>query len=236
MQLLLPLVNGAMKFNTPPRWPQPPADWTPPPGWSPDPSWPPAPEDWQFWIEDDPATASPAAAPRNTKKRTSLPTRLRKAWSYAASSDSRHWIFGGTGLAAGLLLGVVVGAVASSPTTPSAAGSSTAVDSSTADVDFGSTDIETAVEDCGLTDVAGISVGDEGHSVTIQTTGDENSYGAVVFEMVCVLQGLEASDSVISRMDNTRALDGRQTGTWGDFEASWGYHPDDGLNLVIEEM
>ncbi|WP_188536972.1 hypothetical protein [Kocuria dechangensis] len=110
------------------------------------------------------------------------------------------------------------------------------MDSSTADVDFGSTDIETAVEDCGLTDVAGISVGDEGHSVTIQTTGDENSYGAVVFEMVCVLQGLEASDSVISRMDNTRALDGRQTGTWGDFEASWGYHPDDGLNLVIEEM
>jgi hypothetical protein len=54
--------------------------------------------------------------------------------------------------------------------------------------------------------------------------------------MVCVLQGLEASDSVIARMDNTRALDGRQTGTWGDFEASWGYHPDDGLNLVIEEM
>ena len=33
-----------------------------------------------------------------------------------------------------------------------------------------------------------------------------------------------------------RALDGRQTGTWDDFEASWGYHPDDGINLVIEEV
>lgn len=224
-----------MKFNTPPSWPQPPSGWTPPPNWFPDPAWGPAPDDWQFWVED----AQPAASPTATKvkkKTASFLMRLRKLWSSAVSSDSRHWIFGGTGLIAGLLLGVMVGAGASSPATPAASGSDIAADAGSADVGFGSTAIESAVEDCGLTDAAGISIGDEGHSVTIQTTGEDNTYGADIYETVCVLQGLDASDSVIARMDSTRALDGRQMGTWDDFEASWGYHPDDGLNLVIEEV
>lgn len=224
--------NGAMRFNAPPNWPQPPTGWTPPPNWFPDPAWGPAPEGWQFWIEDgrSNAASNPTSKRKAEKKRRFSPARLQNVWSYAASSDNRHWIFGGTGLAAGLLLGVVVGAGASSsPATPSAA------DSSRAEVGLGSTAIETAVEDCGLMDAAGISVGDEGHSVAMQTTGEENTDGADIFEVACVLQGLDASDSVIARMDSTRALDGRQTGTWGDFEASWGYHPDDGLDLVVEE-
>ncbi|MFI7482005.1 hypothetical protein ACH9EU_06260 [Kocuria sp. M1R5S2] len=79
-------------------------------------------------------------------------------------------------------------------------------------------------------------MGDEGRSVTIQTTGEDSSYSADVFEMMCVLQGLGVSDSIVSRMDSTRALDGRQTGSWGVFDASWGYHPDDGMNLVVEEV
>jgi hypothetical protein len=226
-----------MKFNTPPNWPQPPSGWTPPPNWFPDPAWGPAPDGWQFWVEDaQPATSPPATKKRKKKKTSSFLTLLRKLWSSAVSSDSRHWIFGGTGVIAGLLLGVVVGAGASTPVTPAASGSDITPDAGNAEVGFGSTDIESAVEDCGLTDAVGITIGDEGHSVSIQTIGEDNSYGADVSEMACVLQGLDASDSVIARMDSTRALDGRQTGTWDDFEASWGYHPDDGINLVIEEV
>lgn len=223
-----------MKFNAPPNWPQPPSGWTPPPNWFPDPAWGPAPDGWQFWIEN----VQPASSPTDTRKKktSSFPTRLKKIGASALSSDSRHWIFGGTGLIAGLLLGVTVGAGASTPATPPTSGSGIAPATGTADVGFGSTDIETAVEDCGLTDAVGITIGDEGHSVSIQTIGEDNTYGAEVSEMACVLQGLDASDSVIARMDSTRALDGRQTGTWDDFEASWGYHPDDGINLVIEEV
>lgn len=231
------LVNGAMKFNAPPNWPQPPSGWTPPPNWFPDPAWGPAPEGWQFWVDDDPQAAAAAGAPRKkSKKISSAAGRLKKVWGSAVSSDSRHWIFGGAGLAAGLLLGVVIGAGASSPVTPTAFDSTMGADSSSADVGFGSTDIEEAVADCGLTDAVGISVGDEGRSVAIQTTGEENTYGADIFELSCVLRGLDASDSIVARMDNTRALDGRQSGSWDDFEASWGYHPDDGVNLVIEEV
>lgn len=43
------------KYNSPPSWPAPPnADWRPPEGWQADPSWGPAPEDWAFWVEDEP--------------------------------------------------------------------------------------------------------------------------------------------------------------------------------------
>jgi hypothetical protein len=36
-------------------------------------------------------------------------------------------------------------------------------------------------------------------------------------------------------MDQTRALDGRQTDAWAAFEASRTYHPDDGLDVLIRE-
>ena len=50
-----------------------------------------------------------------------------------------------------------------------------------------------------------------------------------------VLVALDTPDSVVNRMSNTRALDGMQEATWGDFEATWTYHPDDGLDLIIEQ-
>ena len=231
-----------MKFNAPPEWPQPPADWTPPPGWSPDPSWPPAPEGWQFWVEDTTTGQEPARPGASTRVRTarltsSLTRQSRRAatasaglWSRATASSRRHWIFGGTGLGIGLLAGVLLSAVVPGPQLAEASGSGSSWFGS------GPTAIEAAVENCGLTDSAGISVGDGGRSISIQTTGAENYYGAEVSDLACVLDGLDASDSVIARMDSTRALDGRQTGSWDGFEASWGYHPDDGINLVIEEM
>jgi hypothetical protein len=36
-------------------------------------------------------------------------------------------------------------------------------------------------------------------------------------------------------MEQTRALDGRQSETWEDFSASWTYHPDNGLDVLIRE-
>jgi hypothetical protein len=34
-------------------------------------------------------------------------------------------------------------------------------------------------------------------------------------------------------MEKTRALDGRQTASWSFIEASWTYHPDNGLDVII---
>lgn len=233
-----------MKFNTPPSWPQPPADWTPPPGWSPDLAWGPAPEGWQFWVEDEEATTDGEFAPpravhqgRTGRLRSSVAQHSRRAatassglWSRATASPRRHWVFGATGLGVGLLAGVLLAAAVPAPQFPAASGSGGSWFGS------GPTPIETAVESCELTDSEGISVGDGGESLTVQTAGAETYYGAEVEDLACVLYELDVSDSVMSRMDSTRALDGRQTGEWDVFEASWGYHPDDGINLVIEEV
>ena len=50
--------------------------------------------------------------------------------------------------------------------------------------------------------------------------------------------GLDALDVPVSKKNlitSTRALDGRQTGSWDGFTATWSYHPDSGLNLKIED-
>lgn len=45
----------ALKYNPPPGWKVPLGpDGSPTDGFSPDPSWPAPPEDWQFWVLDDP--------------------------------------------------------------------------------------------------------------------------------------------------------------------------------------
>ena len=77
-----------------------------------------------------------------------------------------------------------------------------------------------------------IVLGDEGQSLSMQSAGEESA-GADVGDMICVLDELDMPDSVLSRISSTRALDGRQSATWSEYSASWGYHPDSGLDMVV---
>jgi len=96
------------------------------------------------------------------------------------------------------------------------------------------TAIEDAVDTCNLSIESGVDVGDGGRTLLIDTKGEEDAFGTNVASVACLLTELDVSDAVVSRIDSTRALDGRQEGEWGDYTASWGYHPDSGLDLVIE--
>lgn len=53
--------------------------------------------------------------------------------------------------------------------------------------------------------------------------------------MRCILAQVKTPDYVIAQMDRTRALDGTQHGSWGNISASWSYHPDSGLDVVLTE-
>lgn len=77
-----------------------------------------------------------------------------------------------------------------------------------------------------------IELVDEGTALLMTTEGNE-SYGASMIEVACVLDELAMPSNVINRLDTTRALDGTQTGTWDGYEATWNYHPDSGMNLTI---
>lgn len=74
---------------------------------------------------------------------------------------------------------------------------------------------------------------DDGASVYFDTKGNDDSSGDSYFDVVCALQLLEAPTYVLDLISSTRALDGRQSESWDQFRATWGYHPDSGLGISI---
>lgn len=80
-----------------------------------------------------------------------------------------------------------------------------------------------------------VSLGDEGTSMVISRVLAEEDPGATWNQLSCVFVKVDIPDAVVSHIEGTRALDGRQQASWDGFEASWTYHPDDGLNLILRE-
>jgi hypothetical protein len=80
------------------------------------------------------------------------------------------------------------------------------------------------------------NLADHGRTITLDTVGEEDSgVGDDISDVACVLLALKAPTFVVTEIDNTRALDGMQRDHWRGFKASWTYHPDDGLNIVIHQ-
>ena len=79
----------------------------------------------------------------------------------------------------------------------------------------------------------GVSAASDGKSITMHTAGAKTSGGKGVKDVACVLVGLGAPQHIYSLIDATRALDGMQSESWGDYVARWTYHPDNGLTIVI---
>ena len=74
----------------------------------------------------------------------------------------------------------------------------------------------------------GVSMASDGQSIAMRTAGGES-----VEDVACVLAGLGAPQHIYSLIDATRALDGMQGESWGDYVARWTYHPDNGLTVII---
>lgn len=92
---------------------------------------------------------------------------------------------------------------------------------------------QSAAEDCNAVQTSGISVGDKGPSITIDTKGEDDSSGASLDDASCILSALSIPDSVISQIDDTSAMDGRQSASWDGVDASWTSHPDSGMKLIL---
>lgn len=92
--------------------------------------------------------------------------------------------------------------------------------------------LATAVETCNLAGNTDLTVGDAGRTLTIDGANDAGM-GLDIGDTACVVAELGITDAAVTRIDQTRALDGMQDATWGDYQASWTYHPDDGLDLLI---
>jgi hypothetical protein len=89
-----------------------------------------------------------------------------------------------------------------------------------------------AVDICGL---PGSALSDKDATLFIDTAGKDIGSGTLDYDdLDCVLKMLDTPQSVRLKMDGTRALDGRQTDSWDDIEATWSYHPDNGLDVILE--
>lgn len=51
----------------------------------------------------------------------------------------------------------------------------------------------------------------------------------------CVMDEIDAPTHVKDDVSRTRALDGTRDTSWGDYSASWTFHPDSGLNIQLTD-
>lgn len=79
------------------------------------------------------------------------------------------------------------------------------------------------------------SVLDGGQTLQLDEVGKYylEEEGLTYDDMTCALKALRSPSYVMSRIDNTRALDGTQQASWSRYKAFWNYHPDDGATLTI---
>jgi len=77
--------------------------------------------------------------------------------------------------------------------------------------------------------------GDGGRSLTLDMKGKGVGSGSLsIIDVMCVITKLAVPDSVLDKMNGTTAMDGRVTDSWNGIAASWKYHPDNGLDVILE--
>lgn len=99
----------------------------------------------------------------------------------------------------------------------------------------GPTKLETVYETCGLG--SGSNLADEGKTLIIDMMGEDDYSGADLSDVVCVVndEKLGVPDYMVSAIESTRALDGRQSDEFDGISVQWSYHPDSGLDLVFHQ-
>lgn len=79
-----------------------------------------------------------------------------------------------------------------------------------------------------------LTVEDDGSTLIVQTKPqDDDALGVSTLPLDCVEKELQMPSWLTESISTTRALDGRQNGDWDGFTAQWGYHPDNGLTLIV---
>jgi hypothetical protein len=78
---------------------------------------------------------------------------------------------------------------------------------------------------------------DDDRTLFLDMRGEKAGSGDLsAVQIDCYFQELKMPDYIIREMGQTTALNGRQSDTWSDFSASWTYHPDNGLDVLIRQV
>jgi hypothetical protein len=83
-------------------------------------------------------------------------------------------------------------------------------------------------------ELLGTVIVDGGETLLVETAGKETSGGMDSDALACVLTEIGMPVSQSEQVWATRALDGRQNAAWPSYTATWTYHPDSGLQMIIK--
>lgn len=159
-----------------------------------------------------------------------MPTSNASPSAPKGRGNSKAILFGAAGLALGIILGSV-GTVAISAAIDAANARAAAEAEANKPRPF-----PEALSTCELTSKASSArLGDSDRSLSLDGEGEEDFDGLSISEINCVLDVLNVPDSIRSQMSSTRALDGMQRDSWGNFNVSWNYHPNSGLTVNLSE-
>jgi hypothetical protein len=193
-------------------------------GWYPQPDGQQRYWDGQQWTENfAPGSGTPVTTP--------LQVPVAETPSEPGAIPTRPWFkrpFTWIGAGAALIVVVVIMVIALTGNNPVASGPV-----ATGPVADNQTDLQNAVAACNLTSSQYATVGDGGKTLTLDGESKTGGDGLTITELVCVLGKLKVSDAVVTQMDSTTALQGRQSASWADVNASWTYHPDNGLDVIL---
>lgn len=88
-----------------------------------------------------------------------------------------------------------------------------------------------------IEDSDGCRVSDDGKTMVLDSNPDDiddYSDSSILGSIQLFNEQLGIPDSVLEKMYATRALDGRQSETYGRITISWTYHPNNGLEVIYE--
>ena len=81
-------------------------------------------------------------------------------------------------------------------------------------------------------------IGKDGSWMSLDTNPDDGGYYAENFAAMGTIEKVNRelgfNDSVYQEMKQTRSIDGRQRVSNDDYEITWSYHPDDGLEVLYK--
>jgi hypothetical protein len=95
------------------------------------------------------------------------------------------------------------------------------------------TGFQDAVDLCATSN--GVLVSDGGNTLSVDMMGEEDYIGAGYGDVLCIIGAVNTPSYIVSAMESTRALDGRQHDEFDGIDVSWSYHPDSGLDILYHK-
>lgn len=78
----------------------------------------------------------------------------------------------------------------------------------------------------------GTTLSNDGLSISVDASGEYDFYS--LYDVKVIISELSLPDSLIDEMYATNSLMGRQKEIYGNFEVSWSYHPNSGLDVIFK--